>query len=153
MKADSVWLLMQPVLVNNYNAVSAIQSRYSLNFSHVDLERHPDGTKTLRLRGNAWPRAIRTDRLRTSEEYPAILDEYGDKDFIEFLQELGRHLVDPFLLQAIERWGLTEPLDAREWYVQPGSTTVEVNGFKHGYDGIDEEAQKPDSPSSEVDQS
>lgn len=134
-------------------------------FFNVASDRGGTGESVLFLEPgeNRWPQAVETNWFEKEyqKEIPeawfnggdltddesvkyddALYEAYGtrgDEGFVQMLLALVPYLSGPLTVQAIvydaARGG---PVDACEWHVTPGATTVEINRFRHSPDYVRE---------------
>ena len=114
------------VEVTNVDAVSDLLDSYKLHdFELKDL--------TLRCFNNdyGFPHALADkncsllddeDFEEFSDELVKLLEEHGDADFINLLQDLSPYLTSELTIQSIIFSICEFPIDGKEWHVKPGSS-------------------------------
>jgi hypothetical protein len=90
-----------------------------------------EGQSYLSVYGHDWPGAWWIPDGVDKDAFVPDEDIDSGTGFEEFLAAIAPLLAEPLTIQAIGFENCRFPLSACEWHVKPGSTEVEVNGFRH----------------------
>jgi hypothetical protein len=95
---------------------------------------HDTGEPYLFLYGYVWPEAWKMPEGASAETFDPYTDELyenGAPDFVQLLEDIAQHLVDPLTVQAVGSTKCRFPLSACEWHIQAGGTQVQFTEFRH----------------------
>jgi len=134
---DPWHLVSNTATIVNRTAVEKVLDGY---FISVRIELTDD---QLEIGDCEWPQALKYSNHESleslldddswednDEALDLLLEQHGDREFIEMLQELASFLKTPLTVQAIYLERTDFPITACEWHVKPNDKNVEVKMFR-----------------------
>jgi hypothetical protein len=117
--------------IKDSEGVKKVMERFFWDGEVTPVIQTEQGQLRLAIHGGDWPAAWKIPEDVAKEEFEADYDKDPTEGFEQFLKEVSPFLAEPLIVQSVGFEDCRFPVAACEWRIVPGSSELEINGFKH----------------------